>query len=122
NDHVLVDLLGADIGRKGAERQGAGHGEDGALLGEGVSHGVLSMTALLCLGKLVEGHLHSVGASPCAVCVVAYSFIRPVADKGSTITRWRRTSAPPRTLRGKTVCSPQCPRPITTRSRRASST
>jgi hypothetical protein len=57
DDGVFVNaLLGADTGGKGAKRQGAGYGEDGALLGEGASHDVLSMTALLCLDKLVEWH------------------------------------------------------------------
>src|SRR5205085_10456288 len=59
-ERVLVRLLRARAER--AHGKGAGHGEEGTFFAEGVSHGVLSLTALLCLGRLVEWHSERVGA------------------------------------------------------------
>lgn len=53
---VLADLCACAC-RKEAERQSAGNGEAGLLAGEGVSHDVVSMTALLWLRKkILSGH------------------------------------------------------------------
>jgi hypothetical protein len=49
-------LAGAD---KAPSANRAGEREEGLFAGECASHDVLSMTALLCLGKLAKGHYAS---------------------------------------------------------------